>query len=117
MSRISIRVHTWRAPLSESLGEEHTALASIIPDSLSQPTFRRLQGERTGAMASHLLRSLTAACRGRLSHNSILVESVRPLVSSVDPWDARPQHWHRLWELSDSVDGKDVHTFQKPLVG
>ncbi|RVW16983.1 hypothetical protein CK203_070651 [Vitis vinifera] len=28
MSRISIWVHTWRAPLSGSLGEEHTALAS-----------------------------------------------------------------------------------------
>ncbi|RVW93699.1 hypothetical protein CK203_028830 [Vitis vinifera] len=37
--------------------------------------------------------------------------------SYVDHWDARHQHWRRLWENSDSVDGKDVHTFQKPLVG
>ena len=33
----------------------------VIPDSLSQPTFHRLQSERTGAMASHLPRSLIAA--------------------------------------------------------
>ena len=32
-------------------------------DSLSQPTIRRLQSERTGMMACHLLRSLTAAHR------------------------------------------------------
>ena len=35
----------------------------VIPDSLPQPTFRCLQSERTGAMASRLPRSLTAACR------------------------------------------------------
>ena len=32
-------------------------------DSLPQPTFRRLQSERTGMMASHLQRSLTTARR------------------------------------------------------
>ena len=42
---------------------------------------------------------------------------MRPPGSYVDHWDARHQHWRRLWENSDSVDGKDVHTFQKPLVG
>ena len=35
----------------------------VILDSLPQPTFRRLQSEMIGAMASHLPRSLTAACR------------------------------------------------------
>ncbi|WJZ96850.1 hypothetical protein VitviT2T_015497 [Vitis vinifera] len=54
--------------------------------------------------------------RDRLSQNSFLVESARPFGSSVDPGDTRHQHWRRLWEPSDSVDGEDVHTFQKPLV-
>ena len=35
----------------------------VIPDSLLQLTFRRLQSERTGAMTSRLPRSLTVVCR------------------------------------------------------
>ena len=61
------------------------------------------------ALSGHLL-------QGRLNQNSIWVESVRPLGNYVDHWDVRHQHWRRLWEISDSVTGKDVHTFQKLLV-
>ena len=35
----------------------------VTSDNLSQPAFRCLQSERTGVMASHLPRFLTAACR------------------------------------------------------
>ena len=35
----------------------------VTSDSLSQSTFRRLQSKRTGMMASHLPRFLTAVCR------------------------------------------------------
>ena len=38
-------------------------LCWVIPDSLPELTFHRLQNERIGAMASRLPRSLTAACR------------------------------------------------------
>ena len=42
----------------------------------------------------------------QLSQNSILVDGARPLGSYVNPWDARHQHWRRLWKSSDSVYGK-----------
>ncbi|RVW23325.1 hypothetical protein CK203_100932 [Vitis vinifera] len=72
---------TWRASLSGATPsglpkEGHPATARVLspaerseqvllhhPDSLPQPTFRCLQSERTGMMASHLPRSLTAVYR------------------------------------------------------
>ncbi|KAL6335733.1 hypothetical protein AAG906_039496 [Vitis piasezkii] len=61
-------------------------------------------------LSGHLL-------QGRLNLNSILVESVRPFGNYVDHRDVRPQHWRRLWEyFTDSVTGKNGHTFQKSLV-
>ena len=44
--------------------------------------------------------------QGRLNQKSILVESVRPLGNYRDHRDARPQHWRRMWESSDSIDDK-----------
>ena len=91
VARTSIRTFqedTWRVPLSgfpkgstrhsqisysgdalsylDSLSESLTVRSKpcwVTPDNLSQPTFRRLQSEKTGAMASHFPRFLTAACK------------------------------------------------------
>ncbi|RVW49666.1 hypothetical protein CK203_076711 [Vitis vinifera] len=100
-------------PYPDSPGEahgtrkHHPATAHVLP-----PAERKDRSDGNSPPTifdSHL--------QGRLNQNSILVESMRPLGSYVDHWDARHQHWRHLWESSDSVDGKDVHTFQKPLVG
>ena len=88
-SGFPLRGHVARFPYLDFLRERHTALANITSgrstypiriclseslikskqvllhhsDILPQPTIRRLQSERTGMMACHLLRSLTAAHR------------------------------------------------------
>ncbi|RVW60439.1 hypothetical protein CK203_105727 [Vitis vinifera] len=106
--------------LSGSLTKVSKSYYVILTACLPQPTFRHLQSERTGMMASHLPRSLTAACRVMMAlpppRGIIRSQKVFPPLkrevellslyiwtftqggSYVDHRDARPQHWRRLWE-------------------
>ncbi|RVX22133.1 Gag-Pol polyprotein [Vitis vinifera] len=90
---------------------KHTIAATTIGTPLLDDTWRAplfgLPQEEAQGTREHHIRTIAypypdmlsgSSTKERLNQSSILVESVRPLDSYVDHWDARHQHWRRLWE-------------------
>ncbi|RVW85527.1 hypothetical protein CK203_044091 [Vitis vinifera] len=69
------------------------------PESTWHATSIRINSIRAPSQGGHVACQLyPGPSRGHTTLSNIIPGCARPLSSYVDPWDARLQHWHRLWE-------------------